>query len=63
MPTTETVVDLDVGNGSCALGVDYDFESDFDWLLGDAFLRSWCHVFDVSFLNSMSTFALLAQWK
>ncbi|KAI6177400.1 Eukaryotic aspartyl protease [Aphelenchoides bicaudatus] len=46
VPLVETIVDLELGNGTCALGVDYGFGFEFDWLLGDSFLRTFCHVFD-----------------
>jgi len=40
IPGTEHVVDLELGDGKCALGVDYGFGFDFDWLLGDSVIRT-----------------------
>jgi hypothetical protein len=48
IPGNEHVVDLELSGGKCALGVDYGFGFDFDWLLGDGFIRSYCNVYDVS---------------
>jgi hypothetical protein len=47
IPATEHITDLELGDGNCALGVDYGFGFDFDWLLGDSFIRTYCNVYDV----------------
>jgi len=47
IPGAEHVVDLELDNNQCALGVDYGFGFDFDWLLGDSFIRTYCNVYDV----------------
>ncbi|KAI6238481.1 Protein CBR-ASP-1 [Aphelenchoides fujianensis] len=45
---TEYVVDLELDDGKCALAIDENFDDkdDFDWLLGDPFIRSHCNVYD-----------------
>ncbi|KAI6176370.1 Peptidase A1 domain-containing protein [Aphelenchoides bicaudatus] len=48
VPATEHVIDLELGGGQCALGVDYNFGFDFDWLLGDSFIRTYCNIYDVA---------------
>jgi len=55
VPGQEHVIDLELDGGKCALGVDYGFGFDFDWLLGDSFIRSYCNIYDVS--NSQIGFA------
>ncbi|KAI6238517.1 Protein CBR-ASP-1 [Aphelenchoides fujianensis] len=48
IPATEHVVDLELGDGTCALGIDANPDDDvFAWLLGDGFIRSYCNVYDV----------------
>jgi len=47
IPAVEHVVDLELGDGTCALGVDYGFGFDFDWLLGDSVIRTYCTIYDV----------------
>jgi hypothetical protein len=49
IPATEYVIDLELGNGQCAVTA---FEFDFggfgpDWILGDTFIRTYCNVYDV----------------
>jgi hypothetical protein len=39
---------LELGDGKCALGVDYGFGFDFDWLLGDSMIRTYCNIYDVA---------------
>jgi hypothetical protein len=48
IPGKEHVVDLELDNNKCALGVDYGFGFDFDWLLGDSFIRTYCNIYDVA---------------
>lgn len=47
IPGIEHVVDLELDDGKCALGVDYGFGFDFDWLLGDSVIRTYCTIYDV----------------
>jgi len=47
IPGSEHVVDLELDDGMCALGVDYGFGFDFDWLLGDSVIRTYCTIYDV----------------
>jgi len=47
IPGPEHVVDLELDDNKCALGVDYGFGFDFDWLLGDSVIRTYCTVYDV----------------
>jgi len=48
VPGIEYVIDLELGNGDCALGLETnDDEEDFSWLLGDPFIRSSCNIYDV----------------
>jgi len=47
IPGSEHVVDLELDDGKCALGVDYGFGFDFDWLLGDSVIRTYCTIYDV----------------
>ncbi|KAI6214514.1 hypothetical protein M3Y94_00277300 [Aphelenchoides besseyi] len=47
IPGNEHVVDLELGDNSCALGIDFGFGFDFDWLLGDSFIRTQCNIYDV----------------
>jgi len=55
IPGNEHVVDLELDNNQCALGVDYGFGFDFDWLLGDSVIRTYCTIYDVG--NSQIGFA------
>jgi hypothetical protein len=48
IPGSEYVVDLKLGKGKCALGVDYGFGSNFDWLFGDSMIRTYCNIYDVA---------------
>jgi len=48
IPGSEHVTDLELGDNKCALGVDYNFGFNFDWLLGDAVIRTYCTIYDVS---------------
>ncbi|KAI6220698.1 Protein CBR-ASP-1 [Aphelenchoides besseyi] len=45
IPGNEHVLEL--GDNSCALGIEYGFGYDFDWLLGDGFIRTQCNIYDV----------------
>ncbi|KAI6242155.1 CRE-ASP-1 protein [Aphelenchoides fujianensis] len=48
IPASEHVIDLELGGGTCALGIDENYDDDvFAWLLGDAFIRSYCNIYDV----------------
>jgi len=48
VPATEYITDLELGDGNCALGLEYnDDDAPFGWLLGDAFIRSNCNIYDV----------------
>jgi len=47
IPGSEHVVDLELDDNQCALGVDYGFGFDFDWLLGDSVIRTYCTIYDV----------------
>ncbi|KAI6238486.1 Protein CBR-ASP-1 [Aphelenchoides fujianensis] len=48
IPATEHVVDLELNDGTCALGIDWNADDDeFGWLLGDGFIRSYCNIYDV----------------
>jgi hypothetical protein len=50
VPATEYITDLELGDGNCALGLEYnDDDAPFGWLLGDAFIRSNCNIYDVSY--------------
>jgi len=49
IPQAEYVLDLELGNGNCALTV---FNMDFggfgpQWILGDTFIRTYCNVYDI----------------
>jgi len=49
IPAAEYVLDLELGNGNCALTV---FDMDFggfgpQWILGDTFIRTYCNVYDI----------------
>jgi hypothetical protein len=49
IPQAEYVLDLELGNGNCALTV---FNLDFggfgpQWILGDTFIRTYCNVYDI----------------
>jgi hypothetical protein len=49
IPSTEYVIDLELGNGNCALTV-FDFEGGGmypSWILGDTFIRTYCNVYDI----------------
>jgi hypothetical protein len=47
IPGVEHVVDLELDDNQCALGIDYNFGFDFDWLLGDSVIRTYCTIYDV----------------
>ncbi|KAI6226273.1 Eukaryotic aspartyl protease [Aphelenchoides fujianensis] len=48
VPATELVVDLELGDGTCALSVDVNYyDQVFAWILGDSFIRSYCNIYDV----------------
>jgi hypothetical protein len=47
IPGTEHVIDLELGDNQCALGIEYGDGFPFDWLLGDSFIRSYCNIYDV----------------
>ncbi|KAI6177405.1 hypothetical protein M3Y97_00903500 [Aphelenchoides bicaudatus] len=47
VPGNEHVLDLELPNGYCALGVESRDGGDLDWILGDAFIRSYCNIYDV----------------
>jgi hypothetical protein len=49
LPATEYVLDLELGNGNCAVTL---FPFSFggfgpDWILGDTFIRTYCNVYDI----------------
>jgi hypothetical protein len=49
IPATEYVLDLELGNGNCAItAFDFDFGGfGPQWILGDTFIRTYCNVYDV----------------
>ncbi|KAI6232688.1 CRE-ASP-1 protein [Aphelenchoides fujianensis] len=48
LPDLVTSIDLELGGGTCALGIDENYDDDvFAWLLGDGFIRSYCNIYDV----------------
>ncbi|KAI6218209.1 hypothetical protein M3Y99_01722200 [Aphelenchoides fujianensis] len=48
VPATEYVDYIDLDENECGLGIDWNSEeSEYDWLLGDSFVRSWCQIYDV----------------
>uniref|UniRef100_A0A914CC11 Peptidase A1 domain-containing protein n=1 Tax=Acrobeloides nanus TaxID=290746 RepID=A0A914CC11_9BILA len=49
IPSAEYVIDLELGNGNCAVTI---FEFDFggfgpSWILGDTFIRTYCNFYDI----------------
>ena len=46
-------VDMGIGNNTCVLStIPLNMEYwGFDWLLGDPFIRQWCHIHDVQNLQ------------
>ncbi|KAF1754384.1 hypothetical protein GCK72_020945 [Caenorhabditis remanei] len=40
------VLDLGLNNGQCALAFFSSAKMNADWILGDAFIRGYCHVYD-----------------
>ncbi|KIH64533.1 eukaryotic aspartyl protease [Ancylostoma duodenale] len=50
IPSSEYVLDLGLGNGTCALtffAMDDSNGSDPTWILGDTFIRTFCNIYDV----------------
>ncbi|KAI6195534.1 Peptidase A1 domain-containing protein [Aphelenchoides fujianensis] len=48
VPATEYVDYIDLDRNECGLGIDWNSEEyEYDWLLGDSFVRSWCQIYDV----------------
>ncbi|KAL6743826.1 hypothetical protein Aduo_016821 [Ancylostoma duodenale] len=50
IPSSEYVLDLGLGNGTCALtffAMDDSIGFDPTWILGDTFIRTFCNVYDV----------------
>lgn len=49
VPSVEYVVDLELGQGNCALTF-FDMDGGGfgpSWILGDTFIRAWCNVYDI----------------
>jgi hypothetical protein len=49
IPQAEYVLDLELGNGNCAVtAFDFDFGGfGPQWILGDTFIRTFCNVYDI----------------
>jgi hypothetical protein len=49
IPQAEYVLDLELGNGECAVtAFDFDFGGfGPQWILGDTFIRTYCNVYDI----------------
>jgi hypothetical protein len=49
IPQAEYVLDLELGNGNCAVtAFDFDFGGfGPQWILGDTFIRTYCNVYDI----------------
>uniref|UniRef100_A0A914EFV8 Peptidase A1 domain-containing protein n=1 Tax=Acrobeloides nanus TaxID=290746 RepID=A0A914EFV8_9BILA len=51
IPSSEYVLDLELGDGNCALtlGDGSDLAVDgFQWILGDTFIRTYCNIYDIA---------------
>uniref|UniRef100_A0A914E8M1 Peptidase A1 domain-containing protein n=1 Tax=Acrobeloides nanus TaxID=290746 RepID=A0A914E8M1_9BILA len=49
IPSNEYVIDLDLGNGNCAVTINGYDSGGFgpSWLLGDTFIRTYCNFYDI----------------